>query len=97
MLFAGYHDYSVRVWDVSSDGTTESAGDNMKTSGFDGRRNSKPVFQLNGHTNRISSLGVNNDGDCIATGSWDTLLKVSHRINFRNIINDGWLSHFKIF
>jgi len=33
-------------------------------------------FQLQGHENRVSCLGVNNDGNALCTGSWDTLLKV---------------------
>jgi len=32
--------------------------------------------QLAGHENRVSCLGVTNDGQAMATGSWDTLLKI---------------------
>ena len=33
-------------------------------------------WQLVGHENRVSCLGVNDDGTAMATGSWDTLLKI---------------------
>jgi len=32
--------------------------------------------QLVGHDNRVSCLGVSEDGKALATGSWDTLLKI---------------------
>ena len=38
--------------------------------------NQKQVHQLQGHENRVSCLGVSPDGDCLATGSWDTTLKI---------------------
>lgn len=34
------------------------------------------VYQLSGHENRVSCLGVNNKGEALCTGSWDTYLKV---------------------
>jgi len=34
------------------------------------------VWQLTGHENRISCLGVNPNGEALCTGSWDTLLKI---------------------
>jgi len=34
------------------------------------------VFQLVGHENRVSCLGVSPDGKALCTGSWDTLLKI---------------------
>jgi len=34
------------------------------------------VEQLQGHENRVSCLGVSEDGKALATGSWDTLLKI---------------------
>jgi len=34
------------------------------------------VEQLTGHENRVSCLGVTDDGKALATGSWDTLLKI---------------------
>jgi guanine nucleotide-binding protein G(I)/G(S)/G(T) subunit beta-1 len=32
--------------------------------------------QLTGHENRVSCLGVTDDGKALCTGSWDTLLKI---------------------
>jgi guanine nucleotide-binding protein G(I)/G(S)/G(T) subunit beta-1 len=32
--------------------------------------------QLTGHDNRVSCLGVSEDGKALCTGSWDTLLKI---------------------
>jgi guanine nucleotide-binding protein G(I)/G(S)/G(T) subunit beta-1 len=34
------------------------------------------VNQLVGHENRVSCLGVTEDGKALCTGSWDTLLKI---------------------
>jgi len=34
------------------------------------------VAQLVGHDNRVSCLGVSEDGKALVTGSWDTLLKI---------------------
>jgi len=34
------------------------------------------VEQLAGHDNRVSCLGVSEDGKALCTGSWDTLLKI---------------------
>jgi len=34
------------------------------------------VWQLQGHENRVSCLGVNATGQALCTGSWDTLLKI---------------------
>lgn len=34
------------------------------------------VHTLNGHTNRVSCLGVTKDGNALCTGSWDNTLKV---------------------
>jgi len=36
----------------------------------------KHYYQLQGHENRVSCLGVSPTGDALCTGSWDTLLKV---------------------
>jgi guanine nucleotide-binding protein G(I)/G(S)/G(T) subunit beta-1 len=39
-------------------------------------QNGKLAQALSGHENRVSSVAVNKDGSALATGSWDTLLKV---------------------
>lgn len=36
----------------------------------------KQQYQLQGHENRVSCLGVAPDGEALCTGSWDTLLKI---------------------
>jgi guanine nucleotide-binding protein G(I)/G(S)/G(T) subunit beta-1 len=59
VLFAGYDDYNVNIWDT-----------------LKGER----VGVLAGHDNRISCLGVSDDGIALCTGSWDSLLKVSFAI-----------------
>jgi len=38
--------------------------------------NGTMVEQLGGHENRVSCLGVSEDGKALCTGSWDTLLKI---------------------
>lgn len=37
-----------------------------------------PLFAgvLAGHDNRVSCLGVTEDGSAVATGSWDSFLKI---------------------
>ncbi len=37
------------------------------------------VGSLQGHENRVSCLGVSNDGISLCTGSWDSLVCVNHR------------------
>ena len=36
----------------------------------------KCAYQLQGHENRVSCLGVSPNGDALCTGSWDTTLKI---------------------
>lgn len=36
----------------------------------------QPAYQLVGHENRVSCLGVSPRGEALCTGSWDTLLKL---------------------
>jgi guanine nucleotide-binding protein G(I)/G(S)/G(T) subunit beta-1 len=38
--------------------------------------NGQHAYQLTGHENRVSCLGVSADGEAVCTGSWDTLLRV---------------------
>jgi len=40
------------------------------------RESSDSAYQLEGHENRISCLGVNPKGEALCTGSWDTFLKI---------------------
>lgn len=37
------------------------------------------VGSLNGHENRVSCLGVSNDGISLCTGSWDSLVSCARR------------------
>lgn len=34
------------------------------------------IYNLSGHDNRVSCLGVSSDGNALCTGSWDSLLKI---------------------
>ena len=34
------------------------------------------IHELVGHDNRVSCLGMQSQGKALATGSWDTLMKV---------------------
>lgn len=38
--------------------------------------NGQPAYQLVGHENRVSCLGVSPRGEALCTGSWDTVLKI---------------------
>jgi guanine nucleotide-binding protein G(I)/G(S)/G(T) subunit beta-1 len=37
-----------------------------------------PVMNLIGHENRVTTLGVNSEGNALLTGSWDTSLRVRY-------------------
>lgn len=64
LLFAGYDDYNCRVWD---------------TVGDQGFFTLKSGISKYTHENRVSCVGVSPDGNCLATGGWDTLLKLWSR------------------
>lgn len=38
------------------------------------------VGSLNGHENRVSCLGVSNDGISLCTGSWDSTVRPTARL-----------------
>lgn len=59
-LCAGYDDYSLIVWDSLKDLSAQEMKDAKKSQ----------------HENRVSCVGVQSKGMAIATGSWDTILKV---------------------
>lgn len=61
-LFAGYDDFNCYIWDTC----------------VAGPQTLRPfISKLEmGHENRVSCLGVTNDGKALCTGSWDTLLKI---------------------
>lgn len=79
LLLAGYDDFNCNIWDAMK-------GDRAGVLGTGrGRRwGHQPVgfscsFHtgvLAGHDNRVSCLGVTDDGMAVATGSWDSFLKI---------------------
>ena len=62
LLFGGYDDYKAMVWD--SIGTAEKG------------KELDALAQLMQHENRVSCLGVQEKGQALCTGSWDSVLKV---------------------
>lgn len=65
LLFSGYDDYNCHAWDLLA---SQKEGEKSVKS--------KSVYQLQGHENRVSCLGVAPSGEALCTGSWDTTLKV---------------------
>ena len=72
LLLAGYDDFNCNVWDALR---AERAGQcreccvglvlTILSSGV-----------LAGHDNRVSCLGITEDGMAVCTGSWDSFLKI---------------------
>ena len=55
------------------------------------------VGSLNGHENRVSCLGVSNDGISLCTGSWDSLVGLrSCRLGTIYVANLVHLSQLKV-
>lgn len=52
------------------------------------------VGVLAGHENRVSCLGVSQDGMALCTGSWDSMLKVGRLIISRRLSNNTDLAIF---
>lgn len=50
--------------------------DDFKCCAWDTCVSDAPKFELEGHENRVSCLGVSPDGTALCTGAWDTLLKI---------------------
>jgi len=69
LLLAGYDDFNCNVWDSMRAERLEKDGQTMIKN---------PIRQgvLAGHDNRVSCLGVTEDGMAVCTGSWDSFLKV---------------------
>lgn len=61
LLLGGYDDFKCNVWDT------------LRTDGID---STTPLQVMSNHDNRVSSVGVQKDGNALCTGSWDTLLRV---------------------
>jgi guanine nucleotide-binding protein G(I)/G(S)/G(T) subunit beta-1 len=67
VVFAGYDDHSCWGWD------SLRCGQNINVT-------ERKPYELggvgSGHDNRVSCVGMNSTGQAVATGSWDTVLKV---------------------
>lgn len=63
LLFGGYDDFSCVAWDTLVNPSQDS-------------QEASPVCVLKKHENRVSCLGVHSAGKALATGSWDTFIKV---------------------
>lgn len=50
--------------------------DDSKCRGWDVLKPSQPLCMLSDHDNRVACLGVSPSGDCIATGSWDSSVRI---------------------
>ncbi|EAU37014.1 guanine nucleotide-binding protein beta subunit [Aspergillus terreus NIH2624] len=76
LLFAGYDDFECKVSDGHLHNLFRYLDSRLTTRQvWDVLRGDK-VGSLSGHENRVSCLGVSNDGISLCTGSWDSLLKV---------------------
>lgn len=76
LLLAGYDDFNCNVWDTMK---AERAGKfKMKQILLQLFFTSFLTFEgiLAGHDNRVSCLGVTENGMAVATGSWDSFLRV---------------------
>lgn len=62
ILFAGYDDCNLFGWD-----TLANPGENDE---------SVPVFGRKHHAKKVSAVSVHTGGKAVATGSWDTLVKI---------------------
>jgi len=75
LLFAGYDDFECKVCN-----TVLALLQPMLTSFqvWDTLRGDK-VGLLSGHENRVSCLGVSDDGISLCTGSWDSYVSTVHK------------------
>lgn len=72
LLFAGYDDFECKVC-LAALTLAPSTYTNVSQV-WDVTRGEK-VGSLVGHENRVSCLGVSNDGISLCTGSWDSLVR----------------------
>lgn len=70
LLFAGYDDFECKVRDIRCGHAINIL---IYIQVWDVLRGDK-VGSLSGHENRVSCLGVSNDGISLCTGSWDSLV-----------------------
>jgi guanine nucleotide-binding protein G(I)/G(S)/G(T) subunit beta-1 len=75
LLLAGYDDFNCNVWDTLR---LERAGKffELLFSILFLRLIFIVIGVLAGHDNRVSCLGVTEDGMAVATGSWDSFLRI---------------------
>lgn len=74
LLLAGYDDFNCNVWDTLR---LERAGKFYLLSiGSISKLIFISIGVLAGHDNRVSCLGVTEDGMAVATGSWDSFLRI---------------------
>lgn len=80
ILFAGYDDNNCNVWDTLKVSSALSLAIRFfvctLTYSAAFTLQGERVGVLTGHENRVSCLGVSQDGMALCTGSWDSLLKV---------------------
>ncbi|KER29816.1 WD domain, G-beta repeat protein [Opisthorchis viverrini] len=84
LLLGGYDDFNCNIWDTLKQeraGTLFQPSPHLKGVDHFQKRN---VFSflsiesgiLAGHDNRVSCLGVSEDGMAVCTGSWDSFLRI---------------------
>jgi guanine nucleotide-binding protein G(I)/G(S)/G(T) subunit beta-1 len=77
LLLAGYDDFNCNVWDTLR---LERAGMSFVFTINEYQLHycisSINIGVLAGHDNRVSCLGVTEDGMAVATGSWDSFLRI---------------------
>jgi guanine nucleotide-binding protein G(I)/G(S)/G(T) subunit beta-1 len=73
LLLAGYDDFNCNVWDTLR---LERAGKWFFFFSLDFYKTIFKIGVLAGHDNRVSCLGVTEDGMAVATGSWDSFLRI---------------------
>jgi len=78
LLMAGYDDFNVNVWDTLRVERAVSGKFSGMTVGlnYTGEVKQAAMGVLAGHDNRVSCLGVTEDGMAVCTGSWDSFLKI---------------------
>jgi len=69
LLFAGYDNCTVHVWDVIH---AKTVGGHLVDNALGMKANPEGVA----HSNRVACLAINGDGMALATGSWDETMKI---------------------
>ena len=74
LLFAGYDDFECKVNTENPQRPHELLNNVLILSQVWDITRGEKVGSLQGHENRVSCLGVSNDGISLCTGSWDSLV-----------------------